>query len=1171
MFAQVLGVPRLSVTDHFFSLGGHSLLATQVTSRLRTALRLEVPLRELFEFPTVEGLAQRLQGRMSAGTRKGPASTIAPRAIEAPVSFAQQRLWFLDQLQPGLPVYNMPAALRVEGALNAEALQRAFTELVRRHQSLRTTFRARDGRPVQIIGPATVFPLAVDDLRGLTPEAREQEARKRAQDEARTPFDLARGPLLRAGLLRLAEKEHLLLVTMHHIVSDGWSMAVLIRELGALYEAFSAGRPSPLPDLPLQYADFATWQRDGLQGEPLEELLAYWRKHLEGAPLTSELPTDRPRSADTTQPGALLRVSLPGKLTKDLAALCQREGATLFMGLLAGLQAVLARHTGQDDVSVGAPIAGRTQAETEGIIGFFINTLVMRTRLDGDPTFRELLGRVKDVTLGAYAHQELPFEKLVEALQPPRRPGLAPFFQVALTLQNTLTTALELPGVTFKPLDTASGTSRFDVSLTFSEGPSGLTGLLEYRTDLYDEATVTRLMEHLRLLLEAAVAQPAKRLSTLSLLSDAERHRVLVEWNATGVPYPRDTAVHALFEAQAARTPDAVAVESQGRTLTYAQLDRRANQLARHLRGSGVKPGARVALFLERSVEQLIAVLGILKAGAAYVPLDTEWPLERLTFLLEDTGAVRVLTLEALGERLPATAPGVLWMDTQAGLLDAEAGTALPPALGGDALAYVLYTSGTTGRPKGVCVPHRAIVRLVMGTTFARFGPDEVFLQMAPLAFDASTFELWGCLLHGGRLVLADPKAASMEELGRTLEAHHVTTLWLTSALFEQLAATQPEALARVRQVLAGGDVLNPERVREHVTRAGLLVNGYGPTEGTTFTTCHVMTDVSQVGAPVSIGRPIANTRAYVLDALLRPVPVGVPGELYLSGDGVAWGYLQQPALTAERFLPDPFGGVPGARMYRSGDRVRWKADGTLHFLGRRDAQVKVRGFRVEPGEIEAVLLGHPLVREAVVLARDDMPGGRALAAYVVPRVMQTGGGAPLDVAGLKTWLRERLPEYLVPSAIVAMAALPVTRNGKVDRRALPAPVASGAQEGFVQPRTDTEARLAALWNELLGTQGTGAHDDFFERGGHSLLATQLLSRIRATFGVELRLQDLFEARTLEAQAARVDATLARTVRLQAPPLRPVPREGNLPLSFAQQRLWFLDQLQPGLPVYNMP
>ncbi|MFP2929328.1 amino acid adenylation domain-containing protein, partial [Pyxidicoccus sp. 3LG] len=1075
IFAAVLKVPRIGATDSFFTLGGHSLLATQVVSRIRSALGVELPLRTLFEAPTVTALARRIDGSRSMD----PAKKVAPvpdrprmpmlvaRTEEAELSFAQLRLWLVDQFQPGTALYNIPAALRLKGTLEVAALERAFSELVCRHQSLRTTFRAREGRPIQVIHPASDTSLEVTDLRHLPEPEREGEALRLAREEARQPFDLMRGPLLRTGLLRLGEEEHVLLVTMHHVVSDAWSLSVLIREVGVLYEAFVMGRPSPLPELPIQYADYAVQQRQWLQGEVLEGQLDYWKLQLDGAPPMLELPTDRPRTADSRNPGAVMSVELPRELTRSLGNLCRREGATLFMGLLAGLQALLSRYSGQEDISVGAPIAGRRQAETEGLIGFFVNTLVLRTRLEGNPTFRELLGRVKDVTLGAYSHQDVPFEKLVEVLKPERQLGHTPLFQVALVLINTPPMDLALHGLSLTPVDAVdSGTSKFDFTLTLTELPQGLRGNLEYRTDLFDASTVKRMMEHLRVLLENAVAYPARRLSELSLQPTAERRRVLVEWNATTVDYPRDASVHSLFEARAASTPDAVALESGGRSLTYAELERRANQLANHLRADGVRPGDRVALCVERSLEAVVAVLGTLKAGAAYVPLDPSAPEDRLAFMLEDTGASRVLTLEGADQHLPSRGPPRLFLDSEWARIATAPDTAPRVDVTGSDLAYVMYTSGSTGRPKGVCVPHRGVVRLVVGSRFARLGADEVFLQLAPLAFDASTFELWGCLLHGARLVVPPAGALSLEELGRVLDQHRITTLWLTAALFEQMVARQPEPLGRVRQVLAGGDVLPPERVREHLARAqarapehlargGRLVNGYGPTEGTTFTCCHVMTDPAEVGHSVSIGQPIANTRVYLLDAHLRPVPLGVAGELYIAGDGLAWGYLRRPELTAERFIPDPFSAVPGARLYRSGDLARWLPDGKLQFLGRRDAQVKVRGFRIELGEVEGVLSRHPSVREVVVLAREDMPGGKALVAYLAPRP-----GAVLEPQVLRAWLRDSLPDYMVPSAFVVLDALPITRNGKVDRRALPHPDSAGSGERrqeYVAPRTPVE------------------------------------------------------------------------------------------------------------------
>jgi natural product biosynthesis luciferase-like monooxygenase protein/amino acid adenylation domain-containing protein len=1167
VFASVLGVPRVGVTDNFFSLGGHSLLATQVVSRLRASLKREVPLRELFEAPTVEALARRLGGPAPTEARGTAAPVIGPRPVEAELSFSQQRLWFLDQLQPGTALYNMPAALRLEGVLDVMALERAFTELVHRHQALRTTFRAREGRAVQVISPAVAFAVPVEDLGHLPEPEREGEAMARAREEARRPFDLARGPLLRTRLLRLSEHQHLLLVTMHHIVSDGWSLSVLIHELAALYEAFVSCGPSPLPPLPIQYADFAAWQREWLQGEVLATQLDYWRTQLDGAPVETELPTDRPRMPGSDSPGASLASELPLALTQALTALCQREGATLFMGLLAGLQALLSRYSGQDDVCVGAPIAGRTQTETEGLIGVFVNTLVLRTRLEGTTPFRELLGRVKDVTLGAYAHQDVPFEKLVEVLQPPRRPGRTPFFQVALALLNLPPAKLELPGLKMAPLAVDIGTSRFDLSLVFEETPRGLRGTVEYRTDLYDAATVARMMEHLRVLLEDAVLHPERRLSALSLMTAAEQHRVLVEWSTPAVAPPPDASVHALFSAQAARTPEAVSVSFEGGQLTYGALEHRANQLAAYLRARGVRPGARVGVCLERSVELVVALLGILKAGAAYVPLDPSHPAERLALLLQEAGIGVIVTREALADELPASAGLLVLVDAEADGIASRPGATVSADVSGEALAYVMFTSGSTGRPKGVCIPHRAIVRLVMGTAYLDFGPGEVFLQQSTVSFDASTVELWGALLHGARLVLAPAHPLSLEALAGTLTRHSISALFLTTALFDQMVQYQPEALARVRQLMVGGEAMPVPRARQHLARmvpGTTFIHVYGPTENTTFSTALRLSPGAAVEHSLPIGRPIAHSSAYVLDAVGQPVPVGVPGELYVGGAGLAWGYLNRPELTAERFVPHPFSATPGARLYRTGDRARWRADGTLEFLGRTDFQVKVRGFRIEPGEVEAVLRQAAGVQDAMVVAREDVPGDKRLVAYVV--------GPAVDPRALRALLQQKLPEYMVPSAFAVLEALPLNAHGKVDRQALPAPEAPASDaERFVAPRTPVEEQLASLWRELLHVPRVGVHDDFFELGGHSLLATQLLSRLRDLFGGEPPLSMLFEAPTLAEQAARVEALAGKAAPLQAAPLKPVPRHERVPLSFAQQRLWFLDRLEPGGSVFNIP
>ncbi|MFP2928166.1 amino acid adenylation domain-containing protein [Pyxidicoccus sp. 3LG] len=1173
VFASVLGVPRVGVTDSFFALGGHSLLATQLVPRLRGVLGLEVPLRELFESPTVEALARRYAGQVSAEASRMAAPVIVPRTVEVELSFAQQRLWFLDQLQPGTPLYNMPAALRLEGVLDVAALERAFTELVRRHQTLRTTFRAREGRAVQVISPSAAFPLPLEDLGHLPESEREGEALRRAHEEARRPFDLSQGPLLRMRLLRLSGHQHLLLVTMHHIVTDGWSIAVLIQEVAALYEAFVSGRPSPLPSLPIQYADFATWQREWLQGEVLEQQLGYWRTQLEGAPAAVELPTDRPRTSDTGSPGASRVFELPPRLTRELTALCQREGATLFMGLLAGMQVLLSRYSGQDDISIGAPIAGRTQVATEGLIGFFVNTLVLRTRVEGEASFLELLGRVKDVTLDAYAHQEVPFEKLVEVLQPPRQPGRTPFFQLTLALLNVPTAKLALPGLRMESLEVDSGIARFDLSLLFEETPGGLRGKVEYRTDLYDDTTVARMMEHLGVLLEGAVARPEQRLAELPLMTEAERRKVLVEWNATDANLPLEAGVHELFAAQALRTPKARAVELDRNRLTYAELALRAEHLSWHLHSLGVRTGDRVALCMERAPEMMVALLGILGAGAAYVPLDPSAPRERLAFLLEDTGASVLLTQQHLSGDLPAFTGHVVRLDSDGPAISRATPVSLPKGVSPHLPAYVLYTSGSTGQPKGVVVSHGSLANHMAWflSTFGITAEDKV-LQKTPLTFDASVWECWAPLLVGARLVLAPPHAhRDPQALANCAAAEHITVLQVVPSLLRFLLH-EPAFfwMMDLRWLFCGGEALPSDllpRARQVLPETTRLVNLYGPTEATIDATFAHVTG-KEPGPTIPIGRPVSNTRAYVLDASMRPVPVGVPGELYLGGAQLAQGYLHRPALTAERFIPHPFSTEPGARLYRTGDRVRWLADGQLLFLGRTDFQVKLRGLRIELGEVEAVLASHSAVREVAVVLRDDLSvaGGPGLVAYLVPHP-----GAELESTELAAFARARLAEALVPSAFVTLESLPRTHSGKLDRRALPAPAALYNDAGFVAPRTDTERGLAGLWRELLGVEQVGSRDDFFLLGGHSLLATQLLSRIRSALGVELPLQAVFEARTLAEQAARVDALAGTEPAFQAPPLRPMPRQEHMPLSFSQQRMWFLDQLEPGGATYNIP
>nr|WP_306464213.1 non-ribosomal peptide synthetase [Corallococcus exiguus] len=1193
IFAQVLGIARVGVRDSFFELGGHSLLATQVAARVRARLGHEVPLRTLFEASTVEALARRItpSGAVApalAEPEKTEPTGLTPltrgvRPAVLPLSFAQQRLWFIHQLGTADTAYNMPFSLRLEGTLDLGALQRSFDRLVRRHEVLRTTFREYEGAPEQVIHAPGPLPLRQVDLTG-TPglEQRRAEATRLALEEARTPFDLEQGPLLRALLLKLSPTEHVLVLNLHHIISDGWSTGVLVREMGTLYAALSHNLPSPLPELPVQYADHALWQRGWLQGAVLDAQLGYWRRQLEGAPSHLELPTDHPRPARQTFQGALMPFTLPSASSEALEALAKREGATPFMVLLAAFQVLLGRYSGQDDVLVGSPIAGRRHAESEVLIGYFANTVVLRTRLREDDTFVSLLTRVRDTTLGAYEHQDLPFEKLVEALHPARDASRTPFFQVTFTLQNAPLPPLALPGLSFQPMNADPGAIRFDLELLLHRAPEGFTGGLNFNTALFTPGTVAGMARHLSVLLDAAVASPGTLLTRLPLLTPEERHQVLVAWNDTATEYPRDASVPELFAEQAARAPDAVAVRmpaSPGafplvdttriaaRELTYGELDRRSNQLAHHLRRLGVRPGDRVGLCVERSPELVTGMLGILKAGAAYVPVEAKAPADRTTWVIQEAGVSVLVTQEALADELPAVTGLLVLLDEEWDLIAKQPVTPLAVHVPAEALAYVMFTSGSTGRPKGVCVPHRGIVRLVRGNGFIAFGPEQVFLQAAPVAFDASTLELWGALLHGAKLVLAPPNALSLSELGTLLAVEGVTTLWLTAALFEQMVLHEGVSLAGVRQVLAGGDVLPVPRVREHLSRMApdaVLVNGYGPTENTTFSTTHTLRARDTVERSVPIGRPLANSTAWVLDEHLQPLPPGLPGELYVGGDGLAWGYLQRPDLTAERFIPHPHSATPGARLYRTGDRARWHDDGTLEFLGRTDFQLKLRGFRIEPGEVEAVLRQAPDVREAVVLAREDVPGEKRLVAYVVL------GGDSADTDRVKAHAQRQLPDYMMPSAWVALPSLPLSPNGKVDRKALPAPEAPRPTESTREaPRNAVEAQLAAIWAEVLHLDAVGIHDDFFDLGGHSLLATQVVSRIRAVLGVELPLGELFNAPTVAALARHLGATTSRHEHV--PPLTRAPRPPLLPLSFAQQRLWFIDQLEPGSALYNMP
>ncbi|HZI13113.1 MAG TPA: amino acid adenylation domain-containing protein [Myxococcus sp.] len=1088
---------------------------------------------------------------------RAPAVTIPvqPRGADSyGLSFSQQRLWFLEQLAPGSAHYNQPAALRLEGALDIAVLQQSFNELVRRHEALRTTFHAEEGRPVQRIRAPKGMPLQLIELGAVPMAGREQEVFRLLHQEAQRPFDLSEGSLIRGVLLRVEEREHVLLLVMHHIVSDGWSMGVLIREVAALYEAFSQGRPSPLPPLPLQYVDYAVWQREWLQGATLEEHLAWWRTELRGAAQVLELPTDKLRPEVQSLQGASLPVHLSRALTGQVKALAQRENATPFMVLLAAYGVLLQQLSGQDDVCIGSPIAGRSRQELEGLIGFFVNTLVLRVRMEADPSFRQLLGRVRESTLGAYAHQDVPFEKLVDELQPQRSLGRSPLVQVALSLQSSPGAALNLHGMTLRPIELASSTVKFELGLSLAETEHGFSGAFEYSTELFEARTVERLARRLEVVLQAAVDAPEQRLSQLPVLPQAERYQLLVDWNRTHADYPRSSTLGALFSSQAALHPDSIALEFGEQRLTYSQLEQKANQLAWHLRSLGVGPEVPVALCLERSLELVVTLLAILKAGGVYVPLDAAYPRERLDSMVAQARPLLLVTSREVASRLGRLGvPEVVLEDVSAAL--GSLPTHAPDSgVGPDNLAYIDFTSGTTGGPKGVCCTHQGVLRTVRGVDYAHLH-GETFLLIAPITFDASTLEVWGSLLNGGRLVVYPPQPpGDVHQLAQVLHRHGVTLLHLTAGLFSQMVDSHLQGLGGVKQLLTGGDVVSAPHVRRVLQELRIPVTAcYGPTEGTLFTSCWRMEAEAQVGTHVPIGRPIANTQVYVLSPGLQPLPTGVVGELYLAGDGLARGYLGQPALSAERFLPNPFSATAGARMYRTGDLVRWRADGVLEFVGRGDSQVKVRGFRVELAEVEAALLAHPEVREAVVVARAGEDGAKRLVAYVV--------GPQADaLPRLREALRQQLPEYMVPSALVPLEALPLTAHGKVDRKALPAPEARPQlPQAFVAPSTPVEGQLAAIWRQVLGLQQVGVEDNFFALGGDSISRLQVVAKARQA-GLQLSPRLLFQHQTV-AQLARAVTGAQASLATQGVV------EGEVPLTPVQQA--FFEASRPSPSHFN--
>jgi amino acid adenylation domain-containing protein len=1060
---------------------------------------------------------------------QAPAPAAAPAAAPgdipargeepAPLSFSQRRLWFLDRMEPGSAFYNLPTAMRLHGALDVTALERALGEIVARHAVLRSVFREVAGEPVQAPLPPRAFVLPVDAL----PDADDAALRDALAVEARRPFDLAQGPPFRARLFRLGAEDHALIVTLHHVVGDAWSFGVLFRELGALYGAFAAGRPSPLGPLPIQYADYAAWQRQHGTTQVLKPQLDWWTERMAGAPDLLELPADRPRPAVQKFRGGRHHLQLPAELTDRLRAIGGEHGATLFMVLLAAWQTLLARHTGREDVVVGSPITGRHRAETEGLIGFFVNTLALRTDLSGDPSFRQLLERVRRTALDAYARQDLPFETLVEALRIPRDLSRQPLFQAMLMLHRSQGGgAFALPGLRCEPVEADPGTSIFDLGLYAWDRPEGLRAMLEYNADLFDAATAARFVDRFRTLLDGIAADPDAPLSRLPLMTADEAAR-LAAWNATERAYPGAECIHEIIARQAAATPNAVAVVFEDERVTYAELDARANRLANHLRALGVGPEVRVGVCAERSVELVVALLGTLKAGGGYVPLDPGYPRDRLAYMLGDSRPSVLLTQAHLAERIPPHGARTVLLDADWPRIAQESDAAPEPGVGLDHLAYVIYTSGSTGQPKGAENAHRGIRNrlLWMQEAFGLDGTDAI-LQKTPFSFDVSVWEFFWPLMTGARLVVARPEGhREPAYLARLIGEQGVTTLHFVPSMLQAfLEEPDLSACAPLRRVVCSGEALPAELAARFFTRVDAeLHNLYGPTEAAVDVTWWACARGDERRS-VPIGRPIANTQIHLLDARLNPVAPGVAGELYIAGVQVGRGYLGRRGLTAERFVPDPFSATPGARMYRTGDLARWLADGSVDYLGRADHQVKIRGFRIELGEIEAALAAHPGVREAVVVARTDAPGETRLVAYLT-----AAGDSVPDAAALREHLRAGLPEYMVPALFVGMEALPLSPNGKVDRKALPAPEAKRDEAvAFVAPRDETERAIAAIWREALGVEQVGVDDNFFDLGGHSLLLVRVHGRIREALGAEISVVELFQHPTVGALAARLAA-----------------------------------------------
>lgn len=1116
IWKDVLKVENIGANDNFFDLGGHSLLATQMVSRIRDAFDVEMELKDIFEAPLLSALALKIEElRLKDSALKQPPLEPVPRDGDLLPSFAQQRLWFLDQLAPGQANYNVPTTIILKGQLNLDILKQCMETVVQRHESLRTTFTEKDGDPLQVIHDTVEINLPLVDISDLPEDERKEKAAVLAKEEAATPFDLAKGPLFRVQLVRLAEQEHLALINLHHIITDGWSSGVLIQEIARLYNAFIKEEPSPLPDLPVQYADYAAWQRNWLQGEVLEKQLAFWKEYIGQNPPVLELPTDNPRPAMQTFNGRSIRWDLPKDLSQKVSAFCRKEGATMFMTLLAAFQTLLHRYTSQQQILVGSPIANRNRSETEKLIGFFVNTLVFKADFSEISDFKSLLQQVRENTLQAYAHQDLPFEQLVEALQPQRDMSHSPLFQAAFILQNAPFERFDLEGLTIEPFMAENPTAKYDLTLYTSETDDGLVCFWEYNTDLFRQETIERMMGHFQNLLDAIMEEPKQKIGAYDFLTDADKKKLFREWNATEQAYPQDKTVHEIFESLVETQGESLATQFADQKLSYAELNAKANQLAHYLRGLGLQADNIVGICLPRSMDVPVTVLGIMKAGGAFMAIDPNYPQERIAYMIQDSGLKYIITTEELASVLPLNGTPVIRIDSERDKFSAMPAENLVPVSTAQNLAYVIYTSGSTGKPKGTMLAHSGLINLSRAQQKAfSIKQNSRVLQFASLSFDASAWETVMALLNGASLILTDQETLTTGQgLLSVLHDQQVSTVTLPPSV---LAVMPEEELPHLKTIITAGEKCTLDLVQRWGQNRQ-FVNAYGPTE---TTVCASMFDtVANKSIDPPIGAPIDNFQLYILDENWQPVPIGVPGELCIAGAGLARGYLNRPALTAAAFIPNPFSAEPGSRLYRSGDLVRWLPDGNIDFLGRIDHQVKLRGFRIELGEIEAVLTNHEKIRDAAALVRSDSPGEQRLVAYYV-----TEDSEPLVSNQIKNYLKEQLPEYMIPAVFMHLESMPLTPNLKVDRKALPVPeqTREALETEFVAPRNEQEEKLTEIVAGLLNIEKVGVYDNFFDLGGHSLLATKFMSRIREQFSVELPLRILFEKPTVAELAEAI-------------------------------------------------